>query len=251
MLRSELEQYLEGLLTPGLFRDYCPNGLQVEGRGAVKKIATGVTASQKFLDAAIAWGADTVLVHHGYFWRGEDERVIGMKQRRLKTLLNNDVNLLAYHLPLDAHPEFGNNAQFAKRLGIFITGSLERGNPAAVGNIGQLAEPMSGAKFRDLITHELKRRPLHIAGNDRPIQTVAFCTGAAQDDIDKAIELGADAYLSGEISERTVHSAEEMGIHYFACGHHASERYGVKSLGEHLAERFGLEVVFLDIENPV
>lgn len=251
MLRSELEQYLDSLLKPALFRDYCPNGLQVEGRSEVQKIATGVTASQKFLDAAIAWGADTVLVHHGYFWRGEDDRVIGMKQRRLKALLTNEINLLAYHLPLDAHPEFGNNAQLAKRLGITISGTLERGNPSAPGNFGQLDAPISALQFAEQINAVLNRTPTHIAGSDRLIQSVAFCTGAAQDFILKAVELGADAYLSGEISERTVHEAEEMGIHYFACGHHATERYGVKSLGEHLADRFGLEVVFLDIENPV
>jgi len=251
VLRSELEQYLDGLLKPGLFRDYCPNGLQVEGQSEVKKIATGVTASQKFLDAAVAAGADTLLVHHGYFWRGEDERVIGMKQRRLKTLLKHDMNLLAYHLPLDAHPEFGNNAQLAKRLDITISGPLERGNPTAPGNWGQLDGPLSAKAFSTRISKALQRAPLHIAGSSRPIQTVAFCTGAAQDFISKAAELGADAYLSGEISERTVHEAEELGIHYFACGHHATERYGAMSLGEHLKERFGLEVVFLDVENPV
>ncbi|HET8707949.1 MAG TPA: Nif3-like dinuclear metal center hexameric protein [Pseudomonadales bacterium] len=251
MLRGELEQYLDGLLKPALFRDYCPNGLQVEGRTEVKKIATGVTASQKFIDAAIAAGADTLLVHHGYFWRGEDERVIGMKQRRLKALLTHELNLIAYHLPLDAHAEFGNNAQLAKRLGITISGTLERGNPAAPGNVGQLDSPLSAAEFSERIARVLKRPPLHIAGSDRMIQNVAFCTGAAQDFIVKAAELGADAYLSGEISERTVHEAEELGLHYFACGHHATERYGAQSLGEHLAERFGLDVVFLDIENPV
>ena len=249
--RSELVTYCNQLLDSDAFADYCPNGLQVEGRDTVRKIVSGVTASQALVDAAIAADADLLLVHHGYFWKGEPAAVVGSKQRRLKALLAHDVNLLAYHLPLDVHAELGNNAQLAQLMGWQIRGGLEPGNPRSVGLHGELANSCSGSELALQLDQVLERAPLHIAGHERPIKRIAWCTGAAQGYIDKAIALGVDAFISGEISEPTVHAARENGIDYFAAGHHATERCGVRALGAHLAERFGLEYAFIDIDNPV
>ncbi len=249
--RSELVAYCNQLLDSDAFADYCPNGLQVEGRGTIRKIVSGVTASQALVDAAIAADADLLLVHHGYFWKGEPAAVVGSKQRRLKALLAHDLNLLAYHLPLDVHAELGNNAQLAQLMGWQISGGLEPGNPRSVGLHGELAHACSGAELALQLDLVLERAPLHIAGHDRPIKRIAWCTGAAQGYIDKAIALGVDAFVSGEISEPTVHAARENGIDYFAAGHHATERCGVRALGAHLAERFGLDYAFIDIDNPV
>ncbi len=250
-LLQEIINYTHTLLMPERYRDYCPNGLQVEGKPLVQRIVSGVTASQALLDAAIEQGADLVLVHHGYFWKGEAETITGMKKQRLKTLLLHDLNLLAYHLPLDGHPELGNNAQLAARLGLQISGGLEADNPLSIGLVGRLPQPMPAEAFAEQVAQVLGREVLHIAGGPRMIETIGWCTGGAQGYIDKAAALGLDAYLSGEISEPTVHSARELGIHYFSAGHHATERYGVQALGEHLAERFGLEHQFIDIHNPV
>ncbi|MBQ0742043.1 MAG: Nif3-like dinuclear metal center hexameric protein [Pseudomonas sp.] len=249
--RATLVEYCNTLLDSAAFQDYCPNGLQVEGREQIRKLVTGVTASQAMVDAAVAAGADILLVHHGYFWKGESAPITGIKQRRLKGLLGNDVNLLAYHLPLDVHASLGNNAQLARLMGWSITGGLEPENPRSVGLQGELPAPMSGGEVAAHLARVLSREPLHIAGNDRPIKRIAWCTGAAQGYIDKAIALGVDAFVTGEISEPTVHAARENGIHFFSAGHHATERYGVKALGEHLAERYGLEHQFIDIDNPV
>lgn len=249
--RSELLEWLDATLMPEKFKDYAPNGLQVEGRAQISRVMTGVTASQALLDAAVEWGADAVLVHHGYFWKGENPCITGMKQRRLKTLLLNDINLLGYHLPLDAHPTLGNNAVLAARLGITITGGLEPGNPQSIGVIGDLAEPMSLNAFGERVSNMLGRAPLTIDGGDGEIKRIGLCTGGAQGYIDKAIDLGLDAYLSGEISEPTVHSARENGIHYIAAGHHATERYGVQALGDALAAQFSIEHRFVDVDNPV
>lgn len=251
VLLPVLLEYCEELLSSGRFKDYCPNGLQVEGRKNVKRIITGVTASQALLDAAVAADADVILVHHGYFWRGEDERVVGIKQRRLKTLLSNDISLVAYHLPLDAHAELGNNAQLAKLLGWQPVQGLDGEIGTAVGMLGTLPKALSASELTNHMSQCLNRPVQHIAGHDRPISRVAWCTGAAQGYIEKAYAAGVDAFISGEISEQTVHFAREAGIDYFAAGHHATERYGVKALGEHLAERFGLEHRFIDIDNPV
>ncbi|MCW9025228.1 MAG: Nif3-like dinuclear metal center hexameric protein [Gammaproteobacteria bacterium] len=248
---KELETYLNTLLAVEQFRDYSPNGLQVEGRGEVKKIILGVTACQALIDAAIEAQADAILVHHGYFWKGEAEAVVGIKKQRLKSLLQADISLLAYHLPLDAHPELGNNAQLAKLLGLEIKGSFPDSDKSAVGMHGQLPKPMSAADFCHRIEQVLGRVPLHIAGSDKPIKTLAWCSGGAQGYIEKAAELGVDAYLSGEISEPTVHIAREYGLHYFAAGHHATECYGIQALGHHLRKNLALEAVFVDIENPV
>lgn len=247
---TELLAAADALLTPERFQDYCPNGLQVEGRPRVRRLVSGVTASLALLEAARDAGADAILVHHGYFWKGEAPTVTGMKRRRLQLLLQQDISLIAYHLPLDAHPELGNNAQLARQLDIEITGGLQPvANP--IGNVGRLREPMAAAIFAQLIEQRLGRAPQLIAGGDHPVRTVAWCTGAAQGYIDQAAELGADAFLSGEISEPTVHSARELGIHFIAAGHHATERYGVCALGEHLAAELAIEHVFIDIDNPV
>lgn len=247
----EVLTLLDQTLEPSRFSDYCPNGLQVEGRAEVRKVVTGVTACQALIDAAVAKGADAILVHHGYFWKGEDARVTGMKRARLKTLLAHDISLLAYHLPLDAHPVFGNNAQLARVLGLTIDGALEPGNPRSIGNTAVLPSPMSAQEFSDHVTSQLGREPLLIAGGPAEIRRIGFCTGGAQGYIDQAIALGLDAYLSGEISEQTVHAARECGIHYFAGGHHATERYGIRALGEFLQLETGIEVEFIDIDNPV
>jgi dinuclear metal center YbgI/SA1388 family protein len=230
--------------------DYCPNGLQVEGRAEVRRIVSGVTASQALLDAAVEAGADLVLVHHGYFWKSENPCVVGSKQRRLKTLLTHEMSLLAYHLPLDVHPEVGNNVQLARRLGVQVEGPLEPGNPRSVGLVGSLPEPMEPLDFARRVAHVLQREPLLIEAA-RPIRRLAWCTGAAQGYIEQAIAAGVDAYLTGEVSESTVHSARENGISFLAAGHHATERYGVQALGDYLASRFSIEHRFIDCPNPV
>lgn len=245
-LVAEADRYLESSRAA----DYCPNGLQVEGRAEVRRIVSGVTASQALLDAAVADGADLVLVHHGYFWKNEPAVVVGMKRRRLATLLRHDISLLAYHLPLDTHPEVGNNVQLARRLGLVVEGPLEPGNPRSVGLVGTLPEALSPEAFAAQVATALGRVPLLVEG-DRPIRRVAWCTGAAQGYIDQAVAAGVDAYLTGEVSESTVHTAREMGISFLAAGHHATERYGVQALGDYLAGRFDLQHRFVDCDNPV
>ena len=246
---TELVAAADELLQPQCFSDYCPNGLQVAGRDTVTRVVSGVTASQALIDAAVERGADAIIVHHGYFWRGEDPCVVGMKKRRLATLLAHDISLIAYHLPLDAHPELGNNAQLAKILGIEVEGGMDS-SPRPVGNIGRLPQPMSARDFATHVGAVLGREPLLEVVGDHPIRSIAWCTGGAQSYIDKAAALGGDAYLSGEVSEPTIHSARELGVHYIAAGHHATERYGAPALAGHLAERFGLQHEFVDIDNP-
>ncbi len=247
---NELVTYSNDLLAIERFDDYCPNGLQVEGRDAVERLVAGVTASQVLVDAAAKCGADLLLVHHGYFWKGESAVITGTKRRRIKALLDAGLSLLAYHLPLDAHPEFGNNVQLAARLGLPVEGRFGP-SPLELGLHGTLPAALDAEEFGARIESALGRTPLHIAGNGRSIRTVGWCTGAAQGLIDSAAQLGLDAYVSGEISEQTVHAARELGIHYFAAGHHATERYGAEALGRHLAQRFDLAFDFIDVENPV
>lgn len=248
---TELVAALEELLQPQQFKDYCPNGLQVEGKSSVKKIVTGVTASQLLVDRALELQADAILVHHGYFWKGESAVITGMKRNRLKALLANDISLLAYHLPLDVHPTLGNNAQLAKRLELKTLGGLEPDNWLSVGLVGELDQALNPEDFGRRIETVLERTPMHIPGQSDRIKSVAWCTGAAQSYLDLAVEAGVDAFITGEISEPTVHTARETGIHFYAAGHHATERYGVKALGEELGRRFDVEVVFSDIDNPV
>lgn len=248
---DELMNALTRELKPEQFKDYCPNGLQVQGRNRVSRLVTGVTACQALIDAAIEQNADAILVHHGYFWRGEDAVLTGIKRQRIKTLMAHDISLIAYHLPLDAHPELGNNVQLAKILGFEPSAALTRQNNHDMGLLAQLPAPVSGAELAALLSERLHRDPMHIAGSQADIRTVAWCTGAAQGYIEQAVAAGADAYISGEISEPTVHSAREHGIHYFSAGHHATERYGVQALGRLLAQRFNLQHQFIDIDNPV
>lgn len=245
---NELTHYTQQLMQVERFKDYCPNGLQVEGRAEILKIVTGVTASMALLEAAKQANADLVLVHHGYFWRNEDARVIGIKRNRLAFLLNNDLNLMAYHLPLDAHPEFGNNVQLGRMLGITPAGFA--GEPAIVA-YGSLAKPVKLQEFAAHLESVLQRIPLVLGDPHQLVQKVAWCTGAAQGYIDTAIELCVDVYISGEVSEQTTHQATESGVSYISAGHHVTERYGVQALGEHLAGKFNLEHEFIDIKNPV
>ena len=247
---AQLVDYCDDLLEVYRFKDYAPNGLQVQGADAVTSIVSGVTACQALIDAAIQKQAQLLLVHHGYFWRGEDARLVGMKRQRIASLLSANLSLLAYHLPLDAHPVYGNNAQLAEQLGLIVEGKFGVGEPA-IGLYGSLAEPMAAADFVRHVSHVLGREPLHIPGENRQIRRIAWCTGAAQGYIEQAQALGVDAYLSGEISEQTVHVARETGLHYLAAGHHATERYGAMALGQHLAQHFGLNHAFIDINNPV
>jgi dinuclear metal center YbgI/SA1388 family protein len=259
MLRDELSAYLDGLLEPGRYRDYCPNGLQVEGRAEVRRIVCGVTASQALIDAAIKRGADALLVHHGWFWKGEDGRITGFRKRRLQTLLAHDINLFAYHLPLDAHAELGNNAQLAKRLGWAVTGRFAEqdigflGTPRSAGvDAGAVSPaPTFAAQIAAQIGAALGREAMLVGNGERIVRKLAWCSGGAQGYFEQAILAGADLFVSGEISEQTVHLARESGVPYLAAGHHATERYGAMALGEHLAGRCGLECEFVDIDNPV
>lgn len=247
---QELVQYTDQLLRIGLFKDYSPNGLQVEGRATIDKIVSGVSASAALLDAALARDADVVLVHHGYFWKGEDPRIVGYKKQRLQRLLRADVSLLGYHLPLDAHPELGNNAQLGSRLGVQVTGTFDTDSGPGLGLIGELNPPLSGVQFANQVQQALGRAPLHVPGAAAQIKRIAWCSGGAQGYIDRAASLGVDAYLTGEVSEYTVHIARETGLHFFAAGHHATERYGVQALGAHLAQRFGIRHEYVEIDNP-
>ena len=247
MLLNELRDYNASLLQTGLFKDYCPNGLQVEGRTEVRRIATAVTASQHVLDQAVAWGADAILVHHGYFWRSEDAAITGIKKRRIAQLLRNDVSLLAYHLPLDAHPELGNNAQLGKLLGLAEQGRFGEQNIAC---FGMLDQQQTLAQFAQQVAHGLQRAPQIIGDSAKTIQKIAWCSGGAQDYFEAAVAQGVDAYLTGEISERSFHIAQESGVSFIAAGHHATERLGIQALGEHLSVRFALTHCFFDQDNP-
>jgi dinuclear metal center YbgI/SA1388 family protein len=252
MLRNDLEHYLTELLAPEKIKDFTPNGLQVQGTEQINKIVTGVTASKALIERAISEKADAILVHHGYFWKNESYVIRGMKHDRLKALLINDINLFAYHLPLDIHPTLGNNAQLAELFAIENVMPLELGNPLSVAMQGSFNKACSGDDFSTLINSTLERECLHIApSSNKPIKTIAWCSGGGQGYIELAAEQGIDAFLTGEVSEQTTHIAHEMDIHFFAAGHHATERYGIKALGEHLAKVHELEVVFIDIDNPV
>lgn len=254
-----LTQFCDDYLSANAFKDYAPNGLQVDGGQPIKRIVTGVTACEALIDAAIADGADVIMVHHGYFWKGEPTPITGMKGRRIRKLMQHGISMIGYHLPLDAHPTIGNNAVLAKQLGLSITGALYPNESHPVGNIAT-CEPQSIDQLVSGITQALGRTPLHISAsydkdvatdaNDRLIKRVGLCTGGAQDMIDQAAAMGCDAYISGEISERTTHSARELGIDYLACGHHATERGGIQALGDIVAKEFGLPVTFIDIDNP-
>ena len=241
-------EYANELLKIKQFKDYSPNGLQVQGRAEVNTIVSGVTACRALIEAACDAGADLILVHHGYFWRGENPALTGIKQQRVKLLLDHDTSLLAYHLPLDAHARLGNNAGLAEVLGLQAEGLLTE---EEIGNYGRLEQAISIDELCLKLSTALNREPMAIAAGPEQITTIGWCTGAAQGYIEQAINLGLDAYISGEISEQTVHLAREAGIHYIAAGHHATERFGVQRLGAHLANQFGMTHQFIDIDNPV
>jgi len=248
MQREELNRYLDGLLEVSRFRDYCPNGLQVEGRSDIRLIVSGVTASLDLIRAAIAEDADALLVHHGFFWKGDDPCLTGTRRARIAPLIAHELNLFAYHLPLDAHADFGNNAQLGTRLGLVETGRFA---DQEVGARGVLDAPMRLDEFALRVKQRLGREPLVIGDGAREVRQIAWCSGAAQGFFEEAIKLGPDVYLSGEISEQQVHLARESGVAFIAAGHHATEKYGVQALGEHLAARFDLQHRFVDISNPV
>lgn len=247
MRNTELEKLINQKLNSRALEDYAPNGLQVDGRQEVKRIVTGVTACQALLDSALAHGADAVMVHHGYFWKNESPVISGMKRRRLKTLLANDINLYAWHLPLDAHAELGNNALLAAALDIRVTGSLEPLLP-----YGEFATPLSGEALRLRLEQTLGRSVLHCGdGGPAQIKRLAWCSGGGQGFIEMAAQAGMDAFITGEVSEQTIHIAREEGLHFYAAGHHATERGGIRALGEWLAQQYDFDVTFIDIPNPV
>jgi len=244
----KLENYTGQLMDAARFSDYCPNGVQVEGRPEVFRLVSGVTASLDLLKAAISAGADAILVHHGYFWKNEDVRIAGVKRARIELLLRHNVSLLAWHLPLDAHPVLGNNAQLALKLGFVVEGVFGEQNIACHGVLsGELQLCGLGEK----VARVLGRAPLIIGDGNKPIRRIAWCSGAAQSFFEESIRLGVDAFLTGEISEQSVHVARETGVAFIAAGHHATERYGVQALGAHLAREFGISHQFIDIDNPV
>lgn len=249
MTPIELEKWCNNYLKADEFKDYCPNGLQVDANTPIKKIVTGVTATQNLIDAAINEQADAILVHHGYFWKGEPQPLTGMKGKRIRSLFQNNISLLAYHLPLDAHPAIGNNAVLAQELGLKITGALYPEERYPVGNIAECA-PTSIDVFINKVAKTLSRVPTHISAGNEQITKVGICTGGAQDMIEQAANMGCQLYISGEISERTTHSARELGIDYLACGHHATEMGGIKALGQLIKDTHGLEVTFVNDPNP-
>ena len=248
MQLKELCEFCDEFLRVDEFNDYCPNGLQVEANDRVEHIVCGVTASQALIDAAIEQGADTLLVHHGYFWKGESQPITGYKASRIGSLIKNNINLLAFHLPLDAHPEVGNNVQLAKILGWPVEASF--GEQGLVLE-GRLPQPLTLDETARYLDEKLDTKSLAISAGSHPIERIAWCTGAAQSFIEAAARRGVDAFVSGEVSEPTFHLAREMGLHYVAAGHHATERYGVQALAGVIAERFGIKQQFIDIPNPV
>jgi dinuclear metal center YbgI/SA1388 family protein len=243
--RSDVESALQALLRPDTFKDYGPNGLQVEGAGEVHRIVSGVTASLAFIEAAIDAGADTLLVHHGLFWRGQDGRLTGWLGARVKALMAANVNLFAYHLPLDAHAELGNNAQLGARLGLRADARFGEQDLGFVGTADTTV-----AELAQLLHTQLRRAPVVVAGDGGVLRRVAWCSGGAQGYFEAAIAAGADAFITGEISEPQAHLARETGVAFFACGHHATERFGAPEVAAHIAAQFGLEHQFIEIENP-
>lgn len=250
---QELTDYVNQLLMIDQYQDYAPNGLQVEGKNTIHKIVTGVTACQKLLDEAIKHQADAVMVHHGYFWKGEPAEMISMKYQRLSKLIKHDINLLAYHLPLDGHITYGNNICLAQRLDL----TFQKEHPVKPGAnivmLGNNNSPVSPVEFGKRISQALNRTPLRVGSDDqRLIEKVAWCTGAGQDFLaDVAYQNAIDAFITGEINERTTHIARELDVHFYSAGHHATERDGIRVLGDHIADKFNIDVEFIDIDNPV
>lgn len=248
---QDIIQWCDQTLKSPEFKDYAPNGLQIEGKTEVRKILAAVTASQDAIDAVIRENADLLLVHHGYFWKGEAYPITGMRGKRIKSLIQHDISLLAYHLPLDSHPSLGNNAAIADLLKLERIEALDPSERHSIGNTGYLNQPMPVEDFKKFVSEKLKFDAIHLPADKTMIEKVGFCTGGAQDFIVKAAEQGCDAYISGEVSERTFYEAKELGVHYFACGHHATERYGVQRLGQAISEQFDIEYVYFELNNPI
>ncbi|WP_425641083.1 Nif3-like dinuclear metal center hexameric protein [Marinomonas gallaica] len=252
MNRTELERKLTALYRPRVFKDYAPNGLQVEGKQEINKIVTGVTASMALIEAAIDKQADAIIVHHGYFWKGESEEIVGMKYRRISALIKNDINLFGYHLPMDASLLAGNNAGLARALGLMELRPLEKEKPLeeSIGVVGRIHEGVSPADFKAKIETAVGREVLFEAVSEDLITEVALCTGGAQGYIDKALAANADVFITGEVSEKTIHTAREEGIHFCAAGHHATECFGPRALAGYIQEEWGVDCEFIDIPNP-
>jgi dinuclear metal center YbgI/SA1388 family protein len=248
--RDELSMALDAELCVERFKDYCPNGLQVEGKAEIAVLVSGVTACQALLDRAVALQADAILVHHGYFWRGEDQRLVGMRARRIKTLLTADINLFAYHLPLDCHPTLGNNAGLGQAMGLTEFGSINPNDKSHPVFQGSFVKAQTLTQIAEGLRGELQREVIMVGSGDTAVTSVVWCTGGGQNYIDEAADAGADLFVTGEISEQTVHVARERGIAFIAAGHHATERYGVRRLGSWIADHYGVQHHFIDIDSP-
>lgn len=250
--RNQVTRYLDSRLKIDSFKDFCPNGLQIEGKQKLNKLIVGVTANQALIDSALERNADGIIVHHGLFWKGDSYPLVGIKRNRIKPLLEQDINLWAYHLPLDCHLELGNNVQLAKLLGLKNIVSYEVDGVADLLWLGELSDEQNVQQFSEQIKNKLNHQPLYLGnGVQQKITTIAWCSGAAQKYIVQAKALGADLFFSGEVSEQTTHLAHELDIHYLACGHHATERYGVQALANELKQKFQLMIDYVDIVNPV
>ena len=248
---ADIIQWCDSTLKSHEFKDYAPNGLQIEGKTEVNKIVCAVTASQTAIDAAIAQGADLLLVHHGYFWKGEAYPITGMRGKRIKSLIQQDISLVGYHLPLDSHPTLGNNAAISDLLELQNIEALDPTERHPIGNIGYLKSAMSPEAFKAFVSERLGFDAIHLPCDKSTIQKVGFCTGGAQDYISKAALQNCDAYISGEVSERTFYEAAELGVHYYACGHHATEKYGVQRLAKAISEQFNIEYSYFELNNPI
>lgn len=248
---QDILQWCNQTLLSSEFKDYAPNGLQIEGKADVKKIVCAVTASLDAIDATIEAQADLLLVHHGYFWKGEPAPITGMRGARIKKLIQHDISLVGYHLPLDAHPSLGNNAAIAELLEFENIQALNPNDRHPIGNIGYLKQAVSAEAFKQQLSDVFNREIIHLPSTTEKIQKIGFCTGAAQDFITQAAEQGCDAYISGEVSERTFYEARELNVHYFACGHHATERYGVQRLAQALSKQFDVEAIYYEQGNPI
>lgn len=248
---NEIIQWCDNALKSPEFKDYAPNGLQIEGKTEVKKILCAVTASQTAIDAAIAYGADMLLVHHGYFWKGEAYPITGMRGKRIKALIQHDISLVGYHLPLDSHPTLGNNSAIADLLALENIEALDPTERHPIGNIGYLKQAMSPEAFKTYVSDRLGFDAIHLPADKTSIYKVGFCTGGAQDYISKAASQDCDAYISGEVSERTFYEARELDVHYYTCGHHATEKYGVQRLAKAISEQFNIEYSYFELNNPI
>lgn len=247
----DIVQWCNQTLNVNEFKDYAPNGLQIEGKAEVNKIICAVTASESAIDAAIAQNADALLVHHGYFWKGEPYPITGMRGKRIRKLIQHNISLIAYHLPLDAHPTLGNNAAIADLMGLENLEALDHAEKHPIGNIAYLKSALTPEQFKANLQAIFDFNVIHLASDKTSIQKVGFCTGAAQDFIAKAAQENCDAYISGEVSERTFYEAQELGVHYFACGHHATERYGVQRLAQAIANQFSIDTQYIELHNPI